>query len=112
MERLTIISIIGYRVIKFDTCASPIRGLAISGSLNTQRCPNSLKNRLPKISRSKQAVEPKGPAFRMSLSGFVSYDTALVRAQIGDPSPYLSSDAFVAMMQSADFSDLNDPAGL
>jgi hypothetical protein len=28
------------------------------------------------------------------------------------PSPYLSSDAFVAMMQSADFSDLNDPAGL
>jgi hypothetical protein len=33
---------------------------------NTKRCPNSLKNRLPKISRSEQAVEPKGPAFRMS----------------------------------------------
>jgi hypothetical protein len=42
----------------------------------------------------------------------VSYETALVRAQIGAPSPYLSSDTFVAMMQSADFSDLNDPAGL
>jgi hypothetical protein len=34
-----------------------------------------------------------------------------MRAQIGAPSPYSSSDAFVAM-QAADFSDLNDPAGL
>jgi hypothetical protein len=31
---------------------------------------------------------------------------------IGQSQFRLSSDAFVAMMQSADFSDLNDPAGL
>jgi hypothetical protein len=51
----------------FLRCASPIRDLAISGSPNTKRDPNSLKNRLPKISRPEPAVESKGPAFRMSL---------------------------------------------
>ena len=73
---------------------------------------------LPKFVTESVAEESVGAGSRTGgpripdVAGFVRYDTVLVRAQIGAPSPYLSSDAFVAMMQSADFSDLNDLAGL
>jgi hypothetical protein len=74
---------------------------------------------LPKFVKESVAEDPsveagsgtEGPGIPDGAR-FISYDTALVRAQIDAPSPYLSSDAFVAMMQSADLSDLNDPAGL
>jgi hypothetical protein len=85
--------------------------LAISGSPNTKALSKFVKELVAEDRSAGAGSRTEEPRYAGCRAGFVSYNTALVRAQRGSQS-ILSSEAFVAMMQSADFPDLNDPAGL